>query len=119
MKTIIKFNDINELFHISKDSDPISGAYEYLTSLNEGFILQVLSGARPDPSKVRMNRTQYEAEVIGRILLKYAKKKIRHITDKQLQMAISMLDFDIGLSVSDEIPAGEIWLLDGWLEERE
>ena len=118
MKTIIKMDDINRFFIIHKDSDPISAFYELLV-VESNSELAVLAGSRPDVIKILVNRDQYDSEVLGRIMPKYAKKKMPYASDKQRQMAVSMLDLDIGPVSSDEVPAGEVWLMTGWLREEE
>jgi hypothetical protein len=117
MKKIIKFNNIDDLFVISKFVDPITGFYEYLIASDDNYTLNFLAGHTLDVSSVVLNDKQYNTEVRERILLKYSKKRDNYSSDRQRKLSVSMLDFDIGPRTSDEVPAGEVWLYDGWLKK--
>ena len=120
MKTIIRFNkdELKDYFLIGKYSDPISAFYEYL-AVYSGRELDVLNGFRPNVSNVMMNKEVYKKDVLGNILKKYAKKQMPYSSDKHIELAISMLDLDIGPHTSKEVPENEIWLMDGWLMPEE
>jgi hypothetical protein len=114
---IVTFNpkDIDKIFLVNKNTDPITAFYEMLI-VQIGLEQEILNGARPETSFVIINRDLYNREVYGRILHKYArKKKGDFYTKKYLDLSVSMLDLDIGPNTDNQVPENEIWILKGFL----
>lgn len=117
---IIRFDTKNtkDIFLDSKLSDPLASFYEYLiveTENEENF----LDGKTVDVSKVVINEDFYNTEVLGKIVKKYAKRKLSFATETKVQVAISMYNLDIGPKTSKDVPVGTIILESGWLKPIE
>lgn len=114
---IIKFKkeDIDKMFLVNKNTDPITSFYEYLI-IDTNKEIEVLSGYTPNPSKVFMNKSFYKKEVYDRILKKYAKKRNTYYSEKTIELSVAMLDLDIGPNTEESVPENEIWLLKDWLK---
>lgn len=115
---ILKFNikDIKKLFlSKNKNQDPILSFYEYII-LEEGKEVEFLSNPRGlDVTKVRINHTDYRKNVYEGLLTSFAKKYGKYLNERGLAMSIAMHDLQFGPSTYEDIPSGEIHLLDGWL----
>jgi hypothetical protein len=117
---IVKFkqSDLKDMFLHSKLSDPITSFYEYLV-LATGTELEILDNKTINVTKVVMNKSLYKTEVFDKIIMKYAKKECSFYNQERIDFAASMYDLDMGPSSSDDVPVGEIHLLDGWLRDRD
>jgi len=80
---------------------------------------EILNGYKPSVSKVMINKELYTSEVYNKILPKYAKKRGGFYSKRSMDLAISMLDLDIGPSTNPEVPRNEIWLLKDWLQTED
>lgn len=115
---VYKFDvkEIDQIFLVNKDTDPLTALYELLI-VESNNVEALLNGKKPMVGSVVINEDLYKREVLDRILPKYAKKHHRnsYVTQKQMDLAIAMLDLDIGPRTSQIVPVNEIWLLKDWL----
>jgi hypothetical protein len=115
---IIKYDpkQVKEMFLISPETDPLTAFYEWVV-LEADAVDLVLLGMRPQVSRIKINREFYEKEVRGKILQKYAKKKMKYASEQRIQSSIALYDLDLGPATGDDVPVGEIHLEQCWLEE--
>ena len=110
--------DIDKMFLINKNTDPITAFYELIV-VETGNEQKILNGFRPNVSFIVMNKDIYNKEVYKRILPKYAKKTGKFYTTKQNEIAIAMLDLDIGPRTELIVPSNQVWLMKGWLTQKD
>ena len=114
---ILKFNpkDIKNIFlSTNKHQDPLLSFYEYVI-LETGLEVEFLSNPQAlNITKIKLNDNDYKV-VREDLLVKYCKKNLSFASEHSLKLAAGLHDLTIGPSTGNDIPSGEIHLLDGWL----